>query len=131
MTTEKDVYVENIEPGRPVFELTAEQMERIKRYKAVLAEVEPSPLEEAVGSFCRDHHPDREIAIWEGIAGIYQAEVELRPQADKRERQLLFTVILQCSLAASLTHIAQAVPDANDLSYLGRVLQRFQVGIGT
>lgn len=53
--------------------LSADFVERVKAFKAILAEVETIPLESTLDSFRRDHHPEKELALWEKIAKTYRA----------------------------------------------------------
>lgn len=52
--------------------LTQAQLDRIKKLQAVFAEVDSMPLEKWVDDFSRDLHPDRELAIYEGMAEAYE-----------------------------------------------------------
>lgn len=73
-------------------------LERIKRFKQVLAEVEMTTLEEAVDNFSRDAHPEREVEIWERIAGLYKEETDKKPGMTLSERRKLFTLFLRTSM---------------------------------
>lgn len=53
--------------------LSEDFVERVKAFKDILAEVETIPLENTLNSFRRDHHPEKELAIWEKIAKTYRA----------------------------------------------------------
>src|SRR3954469_16250683 len=45
--------------------LPPELLERVQKIKATLDEVYPKTIEFWEDGFCRDAHPDQEIAIWE------------------------------------------------------------------
>ena len=45
---------------------------RIIDFKQTLGEMDPSSIDKTIEDFCRDAHPEREIAVWEGIAAVYQ-----------------------------------------------------------
>jgi hypothetical protein len=65
-------------------------IERVKVFKATLAGVEPSALEETLRSFQRDTNPERDLE-WERIAETYRAyisedrirEFETAPRREK------------------------------------------------
>lgn len=52
-------------------ELSPDQMERIRKLRDTLAEVDHSSIEKWVDNFRRDADPDNELAIWERIANAY------------------------------------------------------------
>ena len=80
----------------PVSELTTEQVDRIRRFKELLGDHDPSSLEEAVEGFKKDQDPEREILVWEQIARIYTDELAERPEASTDARDLLYDVVLRC-----------------------------------
>jgi len=104
--------------------LTAEQMERIRAFKRILAEHEQMTEERAFYNFSRDLHADREIAIWERIASAYEEENERRPDADSEERQLLYQVLLAAS-NVGIERVVSSVPRAKTLPNLERALSTF------
>ncbi len=92
--------LDNIETG-PIrhSELSADLVDRIKKYRAILAEVDPpAPLEEVINDFRRDVHPEREIAIWEKLAAFYQAAVSQNPAMRLKKKRKLFERLLHESL---------------------------------
>jgi len=64
----------SVEPG-PVRhpELSANQLERLRKIHRTLVEVDPSSFEKMVDDFKRDLDPEREILIWEQIASAYES----------------------------------------------------------
>ena len=71
------INIENIRPAPIRHEKLPEALvERIKEFHKVLAEVDVAPLEKVIDNFRGDLHPDREVAIWEGIAEKYQTRVK-------------------------------------------------------
>ena len=57
---------------------------RVIKYKEKLKEVETLSLEETIDSFQRDLHPENELEIWEGIAEIYETNVDNKWKMDKK-----------------------------------------------
>lgn len=109
--------------GKQRNRLTTEQMERIRAFKRILADHEPTSEEKAFYNFSRDRHPEREIAIWERIASGYEREIELRPDAGAEERHLLYEVLLAASsVGKDAGAIVSAVPRAKTLPNLDRAL---------
>ena len=51
--------------------LTEDQISRVRRVQRVFSEVDPSPIEKWIEDFKRDENPERELAIWEGMASAY------------------------------------------------------------
>lgn len=93
--TLKKIPVEKLQKGPYQHELLAGSLvARIKAYKAILHEVEPTTLEEAMDDFLRDVHPEREIAIWEKIAESYQEQVNRNPSMTTQEKIILYATLL-------------------------------------
>ena len=92
---------ELFKPAEPRSELTPEQIERIKAFREVLGDNDPSTLEEALANFSRDLDPEPEIAIWEHIAQAWSEEVHRREVADPDHASLLFRAVLGCSLVGA------------------------------
>src|ERR1700720_280645 len=65
---------------RPV--LPESYVDRIKAFKAILSDVDPTSLETAIDNFKRDTHPEDELAIWERIANTYQLFLSRNPISD-------------------------------------------------
>jgi len=85
----------------PQTELTAEQRARIRAFKEVLGENDPSTLEEALVNFSRDQDPDLEIAVWERIAEVWSQEVAKRGAEDPAHAKLLYLAVLGCSFVGA------------------------------
>ncbi len=75
-------------------------MDRIKAFKAILREVDPTSLETAIDNFKRDTRPEEEIAIWERIANIYQQFLSHNPISDPAIRKEVFAVLIGASMGS-------------------------------
>lgn len=100
MTRARDckIPLSNLEVG-PIRHVTLPKalVERIEAVAAVFAEVEPKPVEEWVQDFQRDRNPEKEVALWEIMAGTYSLFTHgrtLTPEAKKE----VFSLILQRSM---------------------------------
>ena len=83
-----------IQPGPIRHESLPEDMvERIKAVQAVFAEVDPTPPAKWVEDFKRDMNPDRELAIWEAMAGAYTSYSKGR-DLSLVEKKELFGILL-------------------------------------
>jgi hypothetical protein len=72
--------------------LSPEQIARITRVQKIFADVDPTPLTKWIEDFSRDQNPDREIAIWEGMAAPYEkflTKYPLTPQGKKEAFQVV------------------------------------------
>lgn len=90
-----------LKPSEPQSELTEAQVERIRAFKEILGDNDPSSLEEALDNFRRDHNPDPQIVIWERIARAWQEEVASRGVTDSDHARLLYRAVLGCSLVGA------------------------------
>jgi hypothetical protein len=113
--------------------LTEQQMTRLRRVQAALAEVDTQPFEKWVENFRRDAHPDREIVIYEAIADAHAKFCAARPRniAEKRDA---YGLLLQRSgttgedALRNYTLSALTPDDARELlSYYGEPAQPIQV----
>jgi hypothetical protein len=52
--------------------LTDEQISRVRRLQKTFSEVDPSSVEKWTEDFRRDVNPEREMAIWESMATVYE-----------------------------------------------------------
>ena len=84
-------------------------VERIKKYHTILAEVDPAPPETLIDDFRKDMHPEREVAIWEGIADKYQRRVKAWWPVNKKKE--LLGKLLQESYEENPIIIGPAEPD--------------------
>jgi hypothetical protein len=73
---------------------------RIKAFKAVLSDVDPTSLETAIDNFKRDRHPEEELAIWERIASTYQLFVSRNSISDPAIRKEVFAVLIGASMGS-------------------------------
>jgi hypothetical protein len=52
--------------------LSNDLVDRVKRFKAILGDVDGATLEKTIDAFQRDAHPGDELIIWERIANTFQ-----------------------------------------------------------
>jgi hypothetical protein len=71
---------------------------RIKAFKAILSDVDPTSLETAIDNFKRDTHPEQEIAIWERIANAYKLFLSHNAVSDPAIRKEVFAVLIGASM---------------------------------
>jgi hypothetical protein len=79
-------------------------VERIKAVAETFVEVDPRPVEEWVEDFQRDMHPEKEIALWEVMAGAYALFTHGRTLTPTGRKEV-FALILQRSMADAKTVI--------------------------
>lgn len=82
-------------------ELSEELIERIKAYKEILADVEPSSLEQALDDFKRDRNPENEVRVWEKIALTYKHYCEVHPKNSSNDRKRAYAKALQDSIVSN------------------------------
>ncbi|MEA3188676.1 MAG: hypothetical protein QOD99_2506 [Chthoniobacter sp.] len=84
------IETEKLKPG-PVRHatLTPQQIERLRKLQAALAEVDYSPLEKWIDDFRHDADPDREISVFEAIAQAYQAFCSARPRTLPQKQDVI------------------------------------------
>lgn len=75
-------------------ELPQEFVDRVKKYKTILKDVEKSTVEEALDNFKRDMYPHTELIVWECIARHYQKITKANPDLTPKEKKDLFTEAL-------------------------------------
>jgi hypothetical protein len=75
-------------------------VERIKAFKAILSEVDPTSLETAIDNFKRDALPEEEIAIWERMASAYEGFLSHNPISDPAIRKEVFAVLIGASMGS-------------------------------
>jgi hypothetical protein len=75
-------------------------VDRIKAFKAILSDVDSTPLETAIDNFKRDTHPEEEIAIWEHIANTYQLFLSHNPIGDPAIRKEVLAVLIGASMGS-------------------------------
>lgn len=77
-------------------------IDRVIKYKTKLSEVENTSIEETVLNFQRDHHPERELQIWEHITKVYQDECKRNPDWKITDKKQHFEYLLGMSLGVNL-----------------------------
>lgn len=93
---------------RANIDLSAQQKKRITLIQQALIEVNGTSLEETLNNFRKDLNPDREIEIWEAIAGAYQQMPRKMPAASLEEKQEIYRLLLLRSSMPAEEAIAQA-----------------------
>ena len=82
--------------------LPDELVERIKKFKELLGDVDKSTLDETIDNFKRDMHPEKEVRIWEHIASVYNAYITEKSITDFATRREIFSIILRLSMGMEL-----------------------------
>ena len=75
-------------------------VDRIKAFKAIFRDVDPTSLETAIDNFKRDTNPEEELAIWERIANTYQLFLSHNPGSDPAVRKEIFAVLIGASMGS-------------------------------
>ncbi len=75
--------------------LTEKQLERVTHLQSVFREVDPIPLEKWIEDFRRDENPDREIAIWEGMAKPYELFTASRDLSIAAKKEVYGVVLMR------------------------------------
>jgi hypothetical protein len=81
-------------------------------------------LKKTIEDFRRDGDPESEIRVWEKIARIFKAEAKRRKNASPGELKLLYSVLLQCSMAGTV-QVLSVFPATKTLPQVRRVLKRW------
>jgi hypothetical protein len=91
----KKFKVSDLRPG-PIRhrELAPDLVDRIKTFKQVLGDMEPSSLEATIENFQRDMHPEREVETWERIARAYKNFITKHAIHEFPARSDVFGVLL-------------------------------------
>lgn len=94
-----DIPIDQLEPG-PIRHRTLPEdfVRRVKAMKAILSEVDPSPLAETLDEFKRDANPERELVIWERIASTYALFVSYEDIEDLPTKKEILSVLLGVSM---------------------------------
>lgn len=119
----------NFRLGPIVSELTPEQIERIRGFKVVLAEHDPSTLERAIDNFSCDMHPEQEIRLWETMAKVYADELKDHPDAGPRERALIYRTIFSCPYSTRIEDVISYEPALKSFPRLAEVIRRFEAAL--
>lgn len=90
----------SLEPG-PIRhdELTAQQIQRLRRIHDALNEVDPSDFGKMVEDFKRDRDPDQEILVWEQIVGAYESYCSTRRLTVAAKRDVLRILLARSNVA--------------------------------
>jgi hypothetical protein len=72
-------------------------IDRVKTFKAILADVDASSLETTIENFKRDADPKSELIIWERIALTFQTFLSHNPTTDPAIKKDIFAVLLSAS----------------------------------
>jgi hypothetical protein len=95
----KRIKLSNLKEG-PIrhTELPAALVARIKAYKRILDDADPTTLEQAIDNFKRDSNPENELVIWERIASTYQLYLTENPTTDFATRREVCAVLIGASM---------------------------------
>lgn len=93
--------------------LTAKQIKEIERIQRVFSEVNSSSLEETINNFKRDQNPEREIAIWLGMADAYERFTVNKHIEEHDKKEEAYQLILLRSIMTEEEAIDKA-----DITYL-------------
>ena len=78
--------------------LADDLVERIRKYKRILGDVDPDSFEETIEDFQRSRHRERKIRSWEQIADVYQSYISQNSITDLAIKEAVFYVALGGSL---------------------------------
>ena len=113
--------------------LASEFVRRVEAFKAILAEVETIPLERTLDSFRRDHNPEKELALWEKIAGTYQDSLaEFGDLSPEKKKGILGLLLGITAGSSDFEHHSALTPDmivwiVED--FLGRHIKKGRAGL--
>lgn len=116
-----------LQPGPVRHEqLTAAQLDRIKKLQRTFQEVDPSPLEKWVDDFKRDRDPERELRIYEAMASAYDAYCTGRALTPAAKQDVYQVVILRsgapdAEVLPRLKLRVLSIDDARDILKLYRM----------
>lgn len=96
----KQVKISDINPNGPIRSplLPAGFIERVRKFKKILAEVETTTLEKTILNFQHDQHPERELMIWEQIALNYRNFIKTNKDLTLESKRGALRVLLGSSL---------------------------------
>jgi hypothetical protein len=89
--------------------LNADQLQRVGCLAVALAEVHPQSLVEWVDDFCRDAHPENEIALFEAIAAVYH-QLVAESDFDLACKKGLYEVLVSATLVADISDLNDMLP---------------------
>ncbi len=98
-------------------------IDRIKAYKGILGDVEPSSLEQTIDSFKRDTTPESELVLWERMANTYATYLAHNPTDNPEIKKEIFSVILGVSMGMDdfnrIKHLTSEQINHIKLNYTG------------
>lgn len=96
----KQVNIKDISPNGPIRTplLPEGFIERVRKFKKILEEVETTTLEHTVLNFQRDNDPEKELRIWEHIADTYQKFINENSNFSLEQKKEALKVILGLSM---------------------------------
>ena len=86
---------QSLQPGPARGQLTPAQLERVEKLQKTFADVDPTPLKKWVEDFSRDLNPDRELAIYEGMAHAYSGYCTGRALSQEAKNDVYAVVMLR------------------------------------
>jgi hypothetical protein len=110
----KKVSLSDLTPG-PIRHATlpAALIERIKAYKKILGDTDPGSLDAVIDNFKRDLNPDKEVAVWERIAHVFQNFTTGHDITDGGRRREVLRALLILSTGTGPTRKRNAHPGAH------------------
>jgi len=88
--------------------LTQEQLTRVKKIHAIFSDVYTVSFEETIDNFRRDQNPDKEILIWERMAGAYQKYMSAHPSSSYDQKHEAFILLLMRSMMSDEEAITES-----------------------
>jgi len=82
--------------------LSPDLINRIKKYRDLLGDADPGSLEDVIDSFRCDVRPEKEIAIWERIAHVFQNVAAGHKITDLTQRRQVLAALLLISNGADV-----------------------------
>ena len=78
--------------------LPAVFVDRVKKFKAILSDVDPTSFETTIDNFKCDIIPAQELIIWERIANTYQLFLSENPTHDLAIKKEVYAVLIAASM---------------------------------
>jgi hypothetical protein len=100
--------------------LSAEQVDRVNRFREILSEVDQLSLEEHLDNLRRDINPDEEIEVWEHIAAAYRSYTISKSLDDDAKMYVLHVLLSRsgqsnAEVIRSLQANGTLRPEAHDI----------------
>lgn len=77
-------------------------IERVQKYKSILAEVERTSLEETILNFQKDLYPERELEAWGLITSKYQDFTNANPELTLEDKRKAFRILVSSSMGIKI-----------------------------